>query len=1196
MKLSAPPLPPPEPIPENSLEAAGGTVEPSAQLERAPAKPASWPAWFGAADWALVFLTLALTFLTASFAVRNSDLWIHLAAGKRLTTGDYKLGTDPFSYTAADRTWVNHSWLFDLGSFLLYSGDGFLLVLVKALAVVLAFGLILAIRKPGQPYWPWAIFAILAMLASTTQFTFRPLIASMVLLAWTLLLLFRIPSRPGSWRLPILIGITFCLWSNLDGYFLLGPATLLLLTIGEFARQKFGAEASADPFGSLPDLGTLVKATIVGTLACMVNPHHIGVWELPFELIGNAEGDPRIRLLLTAPTQGAFWRNEGIAYNVGGLSYAILLLAGLYVSFLSAAVGRFFGSAAEVEPLPLPHVLLWLGFAALSVFTFFAIPFLALVTVPLVASRWNLFSSRIVLQSASDRGTRLLLTGSVAGRAFCLVAVLLLGVAAWPGWLHAPASCWWESAKPHPATARRVEWRIDVDPEFQRNAEWLQEVRTSGKLPPDARGIIASADLANYCAWFAPEEKVFANGRFKFHTPEMKDFVQLRRGLGAFQEKSEGPDFREASDVLARWKSTYVGVAVLTTDNERRQIYHTPFPLRDLWLNWTNWSPWYLNGRTTIVGYRPSVAATNATFASLELNPEVLAYGYSVKPIPAVKCELPLLIQGPLDELLIARRPTPAGAEEAMAWLSYKDRQQSLNILAQQTAALLRLNQPGIATSPIGPAIFESRDEFLATQRRLSHPAPADGSFRTYPILALRAARRAIAENPDHPDGYYALAQALSDRDLPLTEGDRNVAVITAYRQCFIRMPPPSEYRRSYYLASPTDVAINLARLYLGQRLRNGDFQGSRVDSGSIGELAGAGLMYQIPTPGGAAGRVEIVRVPPESTPRLPPNAVQIASGLYILPLDLARQMLAAAEEYAKVEIVESEVRANLLKSLEDERKAVETSYRGVVEKYRPQAEKYPRLNQRYSLAIGFGLVGDALSQLKEADLAKELGEGSSDFVLKMIAVELAVGHIEDASANLATMREELNKLADQPGAGSQRVQVLRRRLAELEFQKLFLEGNYGEAGRELEALAGGSVGKYLSLSDSSRADLKGFDPAKLDDLPYQLFGSGWPAFAMFASTDTPFSLITRYWASYVQVVRYSVARDEILNRMRDDSQFFFRRGLLSLLEGDIEGAKQRFQNAYRPPPPGWKVLPLRVREAEVFLKQIEAAEKRSKP
>ena len=353
--------------------------------------------------------------------------------------------------------------------------------------------------------------------------------------------------------------------------------------------------------------------------------------------------------------------------------------------------------------------------------------------------------------------------------------------------------------------------------------------------------------------------------------------------------------------------------------------------------------------------------------------------------------------------------------------------------------------------------------------------------------------------------------------------------------------------------------------------------------------------MYQIPSPG-AGGRAEIVRVPPESTPRLPPNAVQIASGLYILPLDLARQMLAAAEEYAKVEIVDSESRANLLKSLEDERKAVETSYRGVVEKYRPQAEKYPRLNMRYSLAIGFGLVGDALSQLKEADLAKELGEASSDFVLKMIAVELAVGHIEDASANLATMREELNKLADQPGAGSQRVQVLRRRLAELEFQKLVLEGNYGEAGRELESLAGGSVGKYLSLSDASRSDLKGFDPAKIDDLPYQLFGTGWPAFAMFASTDTQFGLIARYWVSYAQLVRYSVARDEVLNRMREDSQFFFRRGFLSLLEGDIEGAKQRFQNAYRPPPPGWKVLPLRHRDAEVFLKQIEAAEKRSKP
>ena len=459
-----------------------------------------------------------------------------------------------------------------------------------------------------------------------------------------------------------------------------------------------------------------------------------------------------------------------------------------------------------------------------------------------------------------------------------------MAVAAWPGWLHAPASCWWDSAKVHPALVRRVEWRIDADPEMKRNAEWLQESRQSGQLPAEARGIMASVDLANYCAWFAPDEKVFVNGRFKHHRSELKDLTQLRRGLGVFQEKAEAPDFREVAEVMARWQASYVGIAILQTDADRRLVYHTPYPLRDVWLNWTNWSPWFVNGRTTIAGYRASTKVGDATFAKLELSPEVIAYGRDVKPVPSVKCEPPFVPQGSLDELLRPRRPTPAGAEEALAWLAYKDRQHNLNILTQQTGALLRINQPGIATSPLAPAYFEARDEILASQRRLSHPAPSDGSFRTIPILAQRAARRAIAENPDHPDGYYALAQALTDRDLPMNEADRNIALMTAYRQCFIRLPPVSEYRRSFYLTSPTDVAINLAHLYLGQRLRDGSYQGVRVDSGSIGELAGGGVLYQLPAPPGTGARAEVLRVPPESIPRLPKDSVQMATGLYILP------------------------------------------------------------------------------------------------------------------------------------------------------------------------------------------------------------------------------------------------------------------------------------------------------------------------
>src|SRR5205807_8914260 len=89
---------------------------PAPPVEKPPEKAATWPAWFGGADSLMVLLAVAVAFLSASFAARNSDVWLHLGAGRMLTTGEYKLGSDPMSYVAADRSWVNHNWLFDLGS------------------------------------------------------------------------------------------------------------------------------------------------------------------------------------------------------------------------------------------------------------------------------------------------------------------------------------------------------------------------------------------------------------------------------------------------------------------------------------------------------------------------------------------------------------------------------------------------------------------------------------------------------------------------------------------------------------------------------------------------------------------------------------------------------------------------------------------------------------------------------------------------------------------------------------------------------------------------------------------------------------------------------------------------------------------------------------------------------------------------
>src|ERR1043165_83835 len=54
-------------------------------------------------DAALLGLLLILSFLVASFTATNSDLFMNLAIGKRLSEGTFQFGEDPFSW-ATEKT------------------------------------------------------------------------------------------------------------------------------------------------------------------------------------------------------------------------------------------------------------------------------------------------------------------------------------------------------------------------------------------------------------------------------------------------------------------------------------------------------------------------------------------------------------------------------------------------------------------------------------------------------------------------------------------------------------------------------------------------------------------------------------------------------------------------------------------------------------------------------------------------------------------------------------------------------------------------------------------------------------------------------------------------------------------------------------------------------------------------------------
>ena len=98
----------------------------------------------------------------------------------------------------------------------------------------------------------------------------------------------------------------------------------------------------------------MAKALGVGVLACMLNPHHVRVWELPFELVGaaGADTDPRVNQLLITPLSDDYHKSATLGGNVNGWAYAVLFVGG------AAVLGFGYGR------LRVAHVALWIGFGA----------------------------------------------------------------------------------------------------------------------------------------------------------------------------------------------------------------------------------------------------------------------------------------------------------------------------------------------------------------------------------------------------------------------------------------------------------------------------------------------------------------------------------------------------------------------------------------------------------------------------------------------------------------------------------------------------------------------------------------------------------------------------------------------------------------------------------------------------------------
>lgn len=301
-------------------------------------------------QWAVVLLAVLL----ASTQIGETATLVHVKTGQYLAShGILPPKNDVFSYTAADRAWLNLSWAFDLFAAGVHAIGGFVgLSLVKAVVVGAVFWVVVRITRPETPTWWGSVCAALALVACHERFAFLPTLATLAGTALVLHELFVWQQGARDTRRLWLLVPLMVVWSNLDSRAFLGLATLLLFAAGETlqdARRKAPRNAA-----KRKQLWQVVGACL---LAVMLNPflgqallapwHVYGIEYPAFrEYIGGTYlGTPTIPsglgLLYFPLTTDAFWKHPGIA-DIAAIALMVVCGAMLLVNIRRIELAQVF--------------------------------------------------------------------------------------------------------------------------------------------------------------------------------------------------------------------------------------------------------------------------------------------------------------------------------------------------------------------------------------------------------------------------------------------------------------------------------------------------------------------------------------------------------------------------------------------------------------------------------------------------------------------------------------------------------------------------------------------------------------------------------------------------------------------------------------------------------------------------------------
>ncbi len=678
--------------------------------------------------WFIVAAILIGGFFLASTPARNSDLWLWLATGRATLDGTAHFGVDPFAYTTEGVRWVNSSWLASVFLYLTYVklGDA-ALVALKAAFFAASFALAFW-GAMGKGRWLVAAgLTGLAMIASATSVPLRPAILAYPLLALTACVVLRPTSHNRTlWQSHWVLLPLFAFWANLNEWFLLGPVLLGLFALGQLLTK--GRKA-------LPWLGLAVA----GFGICMLNPFTFRVFQLPPELAllgvpSTLREESIIRLNNAGVFSNAFLFPVRTTINPAVVAFALLALLSLATIVRPARIDRF------------TRLSLWALFFGLAVIHARAVPFFAIVATILGGVAFQPFPDQ-PQTSTKPRNPRW----------YEGVGLVLAGVAfvlsSWTGWLQSP-----------PYGSRT--WSVEPDPGLRKAAEQIARWRADGKIPASDRVFPLSPEAAHHLVWFCPGERVFLDQRWELYGGVAEEYRVVRNRLTS----PPTPQDNTGWEMVLR--KHHIGI-ILAHDPDRVKA---DLAVGSLASARNSWAMLGVNGRSVLFGWKEA----GKPYAGMTVNLDRLAFSPElVTPAPG---DSPPRIRprhwlDALDRPILSPQLQRDEADEYVSLFDgirdgNRHRPTAHHIGTFHVAAYVGLAAsassamapPLWSTLPVYPLAQMSSQEkssiaYTSLLQNVVAPDAADGPIAPL-LIAIRAGRRAVSEQPDNSSAYLAMGEA----------------------------------------------------------------------------------------------------------------------------------------------------------------------------------------------------------------------------------------------------------------------------------------------------------------------------------------------------------------------------------------------------------------------------------------------------